>query len=121
MAFVNRIGRTDVYFLGVRRRGLDILKGRQFERDEALGVIEELLTRRRQVDLFVAADEEGDAQFHLQVADAVGYRRLGDEELLRRFREVLYLCQGNECPECRRIHSRTSFSYNLIIEWNELK
>lgn len=34
-------------------------KGRQFERDEALGVIEELLTRRRQVDLFVVADEEG--------------------------------------------------------------
>ena len=71
---------------------LDILQGCQFEGDEALGIIEKFLTRCRQVDLLMATDEEGNAELHFQVADAVGHRRLGDEELLCRFRKILYLC-----------------------------
>ena len=58
----------------------------------------------------MAAYEQGDAELHFQIADAVGHGRLGDEELLGRFGEVLYLCQGDERPECRCVHRRTSFS-----------
>lgn len=96
MTFVNRVRRANPDFLRIGRRDLDVLEGRDFKGDEFLGVGKKFLACCRKVDLLARPRKQGHAQFLFQVSDAVRHCRLGDKKLLRRFRKVFDLAQGDE-------------------------
>ena len=65
----------------------------------------EFLACLRQLQPTSQAVEQGRAQLLLQLAQPVRQRRLGDEQVLRRLRQVLGACDVKEVAQLAHIHA----------------